>query len=61
MTNLFNGDQVLSDSMNNFLSENWRLFLSQLEKPTYTHFGRVFREVFDSMLMNTPLDELLVL
>lgn len=61
LTNLFHGDQALADKMNNFLSENWQLFLDELKKPIHTSFAKVFKDEFNSIFINTPVDDLFFL
>lgn len=56
-TNLFNGDRVLGDNMNNFLNDNWKILLDELKKPISTSFSEIFKNLMNKAFDGSPYEE----
>lgn len=49
MDNLFNGDKLLTDSMNSFLDQNWRLIIDELKPSLQNAIGEVDRDMMQPL------------
>jgi hypothetical protein len=58
MTNLFNGDPVLSNIGNQFINENARLFLDELIPGLEKSLADIFGNIADEILSLASYDEL---
>ncbi|XP_023709344.1 uncharacterized protein LOC111865488 isoform X2 [Cryptotermes secundus] len=51
-------DLFLSNSINDFINENWRLVVEELGKPVLTSLGSIVHEVLLNLAEKIPYDEL---
>lgn len=58
LTNLFNGDKVLGDNMNQFLNDNWEDILKELKPAIIGAFTNIFRAIISNVFENVPYSEL---
>lgn len=58
LSNLFNGDKALGDSMNQFLNDNWEDILKELKPAIIGSFTKIFRAIISNVFENVPYDEL---
>uniref|UniRef100_A0A182J094 Uncharacterized protein n=1 Tax=Anopheles atroparvus TaxID=41427 RepID=A0A182J094_ANOAO len=58
LTNLFNGDKVLGDNMNQFLNDNWEDILKELKPAIIGSFTNIFRAIISNVFENVPYNEL---
>lgn len=56
--NLFNGDEVLSQSTNQFLNENWTDILRELKPVLTKAIGGIYRAIADPIFNKFPYEEL---
>ncbi|PNF31886.1 hypothetical protein B7P43_G07896 [Cryptotermes secundus] len=56
--NLFNGNTVLGDIMNQFINENWREVLQELGQPTYDALGLVVHKILNNTMRVVPYKDL---
>ncbi|PNF31887.1 hypothetical protein B7P43_G07893 [Cryptotermes secundus] len=56
--NLFKGNRLLGNSINDFINENWRLVVEELGKPVLTSLGSIVHEVLLNLAEKIPYDEL---
>lgn len=56
--NLFNGDQVLSQSTNQFLNENWTDILAELKPVLTKAIGGIYKAIAEPIFNKFPYDEL---
>ena len=57
LSNLFNGDKVLGDTVNNFLNENWSLFWQEIQDSFGKEATKVVRGIVDKVLEQYAYDE----
>ncbi|CAO1381475.1 unnamed protein product [Diamesa hyperborea] len=53
--NLFNGDKLLGDTMNNFMNQNWQPVFEGLIPGYELHFGNKFREIANLLFHKIPM------
>lgn len=58
LTNLFNGDKVLSDNTNLFLNENWKEVFTEIRKSVFTAFAQLAENVLNKIFAKIPYDDL---
>lgn len=58
MDNLFNGNKALGDTMNNFMSENWKAVYSELKPVIDEAVSSLLRDVARRVFDKFPLEEL---
>lgn len=58
MTNLFNGDKALGDTMNAFLNENWAQILEEVQAPLQAAMSQGFTAIANRIFSKIPADEL---
>lgn len=58
LTNLFNGDKLLGDNMNQFLNDNWEDILKELKPAIIASFTNIFRAIIVNVFENVPYNEL---
>lgn len=58
LTNLFNGDKLLGDNMNQFLNDNWEDILKELKPAIIGSFTNIFRAIIVNVFENVPYNEL---
>lgn len=56
--NLFNGDQVLSQSTNQFLNENWTDILRELKPVLTKAIGGIYKAIADPIFSKFPYEDL---
>lgn len=56
--NLFNGDQVLSKSTNQFLNENWKDILGELKPVMTKAIGGIYKAIAEPIFNKFPYEEL---
>lgn len=57
LTNLFNGDEALGDSMNHLLNENWREILKEV-KPAITYaIDEILKSIVNRIFYKVPYYE----
>lgn len=49
MDNLFNGDKVLTESMNSFINQNWRVIIDELKPSLQNAIGGVDRDMMQPL------------
>lgn len=54
--NLFNGDKVLGDTMNNFMNNNWEVVFQGLIPGYELKFGEKFKSVANILFSQVPFD-----
>ncbi|XP_061714329.1 circadian clock-controlled protein daywake-like [Cydia pomonella] len=59
LTNLFNGNKVLSDSMLKFMNENWKLLSTEFGGTLMQKPNKKIFHVIRKYLQNKPIDEIL--
>ncbi|XP_039277738.1 protein takeout-like [Nilaparvata lugens] len=57
LDNLFNGDKLLGDNMNQFLDENWREVLNELGDPIAAPIAEIFTVILKGVVNEIPFDE----
>lgn len=60
LDNLFNGDVELSNSMNQFINENWRLVAAELRPALEQTISSILMEVTDKFFEAYPIEKLIV-
>lgn len=50
LSNLFNGDRVLGETVNKFLNENWSLFWEEIQDSFSREATKVVRGIVDDVL-----------
>ncbi|XP_052125480.1 protein takeout-like [Frankliniella occidentalis] len=58
MDNLFNGNKALGDTMNQFMSDNWKAVYSELKPVINEAVGTLLRDVAKKIFDKFPLEEL---
>jgi len=53
--NLFNGDKALSQTLNNFMNENWELVANQMLPGYEKHFGELFKGIAGKIFSAVPM------
>lgn len=53
-TNLFNGDKLLGDTVNQFLNENWKSIFSEVVGPYEKFFADKFKDLANNVFQNIP-------
>lgn len=56
--NLFNGDQRLSDSTNQFLNENWKEILGELKPVLTKAIAGIYKAIADPIFRKFPYEDL---
>lgn len=56
--NLFNGDKVLGDSMNQFLNENWSDILKELKPVLNKAIGGIYKAIAKPVFAKFPYADL---
>ena len=59
MDNLFNGNKALGDTMNRFISENWKVVYSELKPVINEAVSTIFKNVVEKIFNKFSLDELI--
>ncbi|CAA9997737.1 unnamed protein product [Nesidiocoris tenuis] len=59
LTNLFDGDQQLGDSMNEFLNDNWKSLAEEIKPVLEKTIGDMFKKFSNKIYHKYPLNELL--
>jgi Haemolymph juvenile hormone binding protein (JHBP) len=54
--NLFNGDKVLSGTMNKFMNDNWQLVFDGLISGYEINFGKKFKDVANALFHKVPFE-----
>lgn len=57
--NLFNGDPELTETMNKFINENWRIMTAEIRPTIEAKLSDIVREVADRIFDKYPLEKLL--
>ncbi|XP_075215010.1 protein takeout-like [Lycorma delicatula] len=60
LENLFNGDKVLGNSMNQFLDENWKEVLNELGDPLIKSLSPIFTLIINNIAKEVPYNEIFV-
>ncbi|XP_049547943.1 uncharacterized protein LOC125959175 [Anopheles darlingi] len=58
LSNLFNGDKLLGDNMNQFLNDNWQDILKELKPAIIGAFTKIFRAIITNVFENVPYTDL---
>ncbi|XP_035782487.1 protein takeout-like [Anopheles albimanus] len=58
LSNLFNGDKLLGDNMNQFLNDNWQDILKELKPSIIGAFTKIFRAIITNVFENVPYTDL---
>ncbi|KAK3926821.1 Protein takeout [Frankliniella fusca] len=58
LKNLFNGDRLLGDNMNQFLNENWREVTKELGPSLADSIGAVIRQIIQQIVDVVPYDNI---
>ncbi|CAO1424288.1 unnamed protein product [Diamesa tonsa] len=58
LKNLFNGNKLLGDTMNQFLNNNWRDILNEFMPAFSASFNGVFKDMMNEFFHNIPYNEL---
>jgi hypothetical protein len=56
--NLFNGNKLLGDTMNNLINENWRIVVEDFGKPIFMTLGGIVHQILTSVSQKVPYNEL---
>lgn len=56
--NLFNGDKLLADTMNNFLNENSNLVFKELRGSFEEALGHIFKDITNKLFTQVPMDKI---
>lgn len=56
--NLFNGDELLSDSMNTFLNENWMEILNELKPVLTKSIASIYRAIAEPIFSKFAYSDL---
>lgn len=56
--NLFNGDKLLADTMNNFLNENSQLVFSELRGSFEESLSYIFKDITNKLFTKVPMDKI---
>jgi len=59
LDNLFNGDATLSDAMNLFLNDNWKIVAAEIKSPLENTVSEIFKTFSNKIYSKFPLDTLL--
>ncbi|XP_069682346.1 protein takeout-like [Periplaneta americana] len=57
LTNLFNGNKLLGNTLNAFTNENWRDVYNEVGKPIYKALGLVVYNIFLEVTKKVPYEE----
>lgn len=57
MTNLFNGDKTLSESMLQVMNDNWRLLSNDLTPVINEALGRKMKELLKKFFKDIPYED----
>ncbi|KAJ4447904.1 hypothetical protein ANN_09913 [Periplaneta americana] len=60
LENLFNGDRLLGNQMNELLTENWRAVFKDLEPPIAGAIADTIGNVVNTVAFNVPLDKVFI-
>ncbi|XP_026480098.1 protein takeout-like [Ctenocephalides felis] len=55
--NLFNGDKVLGDNLNNFINENWQEIFKEVQPALEDSLAQIFLEITNRFFNKVPFDE----
>lgn len=56
MENVFNGDEQLSKTINEFMNQHWREVNEMLLPAYFKHFNEKFRQMSNKIFYNVPMD-----
>lgn len=56
--NLFNGDKLLGDTMNNFLNENSQIVFSELRGSFEESLSYIFKDITNKLFTKVPMDKI---
>lgn len=56
--NLFNGDKLLGDTMNNFLNENSQIVFSELRGSFEESLSFIFKDITNKLFTKVPMDKI---
>jgi len=59
LDNLFNGDTTLSDAMNLFLNDNWKIVAAEIKPALENAVSKIFKTFSNKIYSKFPLDTLL--
>lgn len=60
LDNLFNGNKQLSDTMNNFMNENWRELYNELKSGILDALGAVIINLVNNVFIRIPYEQLFI-
>lgn len=60
LDNLFNGDEELSKTMNQFINENWRMVTAELRPTLERTISEILSDISNKFFEAYPIDKLLV-
>ncbi|CAO1420219.1 unnamed protein product [Diamesa serratosioi] len=58
MTNLFNGNKALADTMRRFLKENWKSVFDDMRPSLFETFEGIFKNMMNQVFSTVPYDEM---
>lgn len=58
LKNLFNGNKLLGDTMNQFLNDNWKDILREFMPAISASFNGVFKNMMNKVFIGIPYNEL---
>lgn len=58
LNNLFNGNKLLGETMNQFLNDNWRDILKEFTPAISGSFNGVFKKIIDDVFSRIPYNEM---
>lgn len=56
--NLYNGDQILGNTTNLFLNENWEDIFNELKGTIFEAFALIVQQVLNNIFGKVPYEEL---
>ncbi|KAG5327741.1 TAKT protein, partial [Pseudoatta argentina] len=59
LDNLFNGDDILSNAMNLFLNDNWKIVVAEIKPALENTISEIFKTISNKFYSKFPLDTLL--
>lgn len=59
LDNLFNGDQTLSDAMNQFLNDNWKTVAAEIKPALEDSVQKLFMNFANKLYTKYPIDTIL--
>uniref|UniRef100_A0A6M2DWZ1 Putative hemolymph juvenile hormone binding protein n=1 Tax=Xenopsylla cheopis TaxID=163159 RepID=A0A6M2DWZ1_XENCH len=58
--NLFNGDKVLGDNLNNFINENWPEIFKEVQPALEDSLAQIFLEITNRVFNKVPTEEVFI-